>query len=205
MLEDVVERSKYFVQHTPIISVFEIRAMALKALGKEVHAIAVEFNARYLYPDSSEGTEWLHAKVDYPKQEKLREDSINRLREAELFLEKNKKTNPDILETGSGLQYRILNRGNGNKPSVTSKVLVHYEGRFIDGSEFDSSNNRESPSEFIVNQVIDGWIEGLQLMEEGSIFEFFIHPKLAYGEKGNKIIPENSCLIFKVELIGIEK
>jgi len=205
MLEDVVERSKYFVQHTPIISVFEIRAMALKALGKEVHAIAVEFNARYLYPDSSEGTEWLHAKVAYPKQEKLREDSINRLREAELFLEKNKKTNPDILETGSGLQYRILNRGNGNKPSVTSKVLVHYEGRFIDGSEFDSSNNRGSPSEFIVNQVIDGWIEGLQLMEEGSTFELFIHPKLAYGEKGNNTIPGNSCLIFKVELIGIEK
>ena len=118
---------------------------------------------------------------------------------------KNKKTNPDILETGSGLQYRILNRGNGDRPSITSKVLVHYEGRFIDGSEFDSSTKRGSPSEFIVNQVIEGWIEGLQLMEEGSTFQFFIHPKLAYGEKGNKKIPGNSCLVFKVELLGIEK
>ena len=203
ILEDVVEKSKYFVQHTPIISVFEIRAIALKALGKKVHAVAVEFNARYLYPDLSEGTEWLYAKDDNTEQEKLREESLNRLRKAELFLENNKKTNPDIVETGTGLQYKIINKGNGNRPLITSKVKVHYEGRFTDGSEFDSSIKRGDPSEFIVNQVIKGWTEGLQLMREGSIYELFIHPKLAYGEGGNRIVPGNSCLIFKVELIEI--
>ena len=82
-------------------------------------------------------------------------------------------------------------------------VAVHYEGRFTDGSEFDSSIKRESPSEFIVNQVIKGWSEGLQLMKEGSVYEFFIHPDLAYSEKGNRIVPGNSCLIFEVQLIKI--
>ena len=205
ILEDVVERSKYYVQHTPIIDLFKIRAMALKALGKEVHAVAVEFNARYLYPDSSDGTKWLQAKVDYQGQEKLLEENMNRLRKAELFLENNKKTNPDILETSSGLQYRIVKKGDGRRPSMNSKVIVHYEGRFTDGSEFDSSIKRGVPYEFNLNQVIKGWTEGLQIMREGSVYEFFIHPDLAYGEKGNKIIPGNSCLIFKVKLIEISE
>ena len=84
---------------------------------------------------------------------------------------------------------------------MNSKVIVHYEGRFTDGSEFDSSIKRGVPYEFNLNQVIKGWTEGLQIMREGSVYEFFIHPDLAYGEKGNKIIPGNSCLIFKVKLI----
>ena len=203
LLEEVVERSKYFVQHTPIISAFEIRTLALKALGKKVHAVAVEFNARYLYPDPSDGAEWLHTKVSSRGKEKLQVENKKRLRGAESFLEKNKKINPDIVETDSGLQYRIIRGGNGDLPSYNSTVSVHYSGNFVDGSEFDSSIKRGNPSKFMVNQVIKGWTEGLQLMKEGSIYELFIHPKLAYGEGGNRIVPGNSCLIFKVELIKI--
>ena len=88
---------------------------------------------------------------------------------------------------------------------MNSKVIAHYEGRFTDGSEFDSSIKRGVPYEFNLNQVIKGWTEGLQIMREGSVYEFFIHPDLAYGEKGNKIIPGNSCLIFKVKLIEISE
>jgi len=204
ILENVVEKSKYFVQHSPIISAFEMRVLALKMLGKKVHATAVEFNARYLYPDSSEGTEWLHLKRDNQEEkEKFKIKNEERLQEARLFLEKNKKNKPDIVETDSGLQYRIIRSGNGNRPSLNSRVAVHYKGKFVDGSEFDSSIKRGSPSEFIVNGVIKGWTEGLQLMKEGSIYELFIHPKLAYGERGNRIVPGNSCLIFEVELIEI--
>ena len=106
ILEEVVEMSKYFVQHTPIISVFEIIAMALKALGKKLTRLQLN-SMRYLYPDLSEGTEWLHAKVDYPEQEKLGEESLNRLREAELFLEKNKKTILILLRQVQGFNIKL--------------------------------------------------------------------------------------------------
>ena len=83
------------------------------------------------------------------------------------------------------------------------KVKVHYAGRLLDGTEFDSSIERGEPSEFGLNQVIKGWTEGLQLMKVGSKYEFFIHPKIAYGSRGRPSIPPNSVLIFQVELLEI--
>ena len=138
-------------------------------------------------------------------KEKAQEEGKNNLAAADEFLDKNKNENPDVKETPTGLQYRVLKEGEGNSPGKTDRVKVHYAGRLIDGTEFDSSIKREEPSSFGLNQVIKGWTEGLQLMKVGSKFEFFIHPKIAYGTRPKPNIPSNSLLIFEVELLDIIK
>ena len=115
----------------------------------------------------------------------------------------NKEQNADIKETPTGLQYRVLKEGDGESPNKTDRVKVHYVGRLMDGSEFDSSIERDEPTEFGLNQVIKGWTEGLQLMKVGAKYEFFIHPKIAYGQRARPKIPANSVLIFEVELLDI--
>lgn len=130
------------------------------------------------------------------------EAEIN-LERGQAFLDEN-KTKPGILTTGSGLQYEVIEEGSGPKPGPTSNVEVHYEGRLIDGTVFDSSYERGEPISFPLNRVIAGWTEGLQLMNTGSTFRFFIPPDLGYGSRGTGSIPANSVLIFKVELLGIQ-
>ncbi len=140
-------------------------------------------------------------------QRKIRDKSKlegeKNLQVAEQFLEKNKKDRDDINETPTGLQYRVINEGSGDRPNKTDRVKVHYVGRLIDGSVFDSSIERGEPTEFGLNQVIKGWTEGLQLMKVGAKYEFFIHPKIAYGARPRPTIPANSVLIFEVELLDI--
>lgn len=141
-------------------------------------------------------------------QNRIREKEKNQggenLKAAEAFLSENKKK-IDIKETPTGLQYRALKEGDGEKPNADEKVKVHYVGRLIDGTKFDSSIDRGEPAEFGLNQVIKGWTEGLQLMKVGSKYEFFIHPKIAYGSRPRPQIPANSLLIFEVELLEILK
>ena len=125
----------------------------------------------------------------------------NALAKAESFLSKNKSENPGVIETNSGLQYKIIKEGNGKSPSSgMDQVRVQYEGKLIDGTIFDSSYEKGEPFVTRLNRVIKGWTEGIQLMKEGSEYEFFIHPKLAYGDRRNNNIPPNSVLLFKVEL-----
>ena len=119
------------------------------------------------------------------------------------FFEKNKK-NPGVVTTESGLQYKIVKPGYGEKPSPESKVKVHYTGKLVDGKVFDSSVERGEPAVFGVNQVIRGWTEALQLMQVGSKWELYIPSDLAYGPQGNQGIPGGSLLIFEVELLAIE-
>ena len=142
-------------------------------------------------------------KMQQSLREKENKSTQGNLKEAEDFLKKNKKSNKNIIETTSGLQYRIIKKGNGNSPKATDKVRVHYAGRLINGQEFDSSISRGQPAEFQLNRVIKGWTEGLQLMKEGAKYEFFIHPNLGYGNRNSPRIPPNSVLIFEVELIKI--
>ncbi|SNR30422.1 FKBP-type peptidyl-prolyl cis-trans isomerase FklB [Lutibacter agarilyticus] len=126
--------------------------------------------------------------------------------EGEKFLEKN-KDEANVVTTESGLQYIVLKEGSGDKPLATSKVKVHYTGTLLDGTVFDSSVERGTPSEFMVNRVIKGWTEGLQLMPVGSKYKFFIPQDIAYGafpRQGGKIRPFDA-LIFEVELIEITK
>jgi FKBP-type peptidyl-prolyl cis-trans isomerase FklB len=121
------------------------------------------------------------------------------------FLEKN-KADSGVVVLQSGLQYKILKAGTGNKPLPTDKVKVHYHGTLIDGTVFDSSVKRGEPIELNVNGVIQGWQEALQLMPEGSKWKLFIPASLGYGEKGaGGTIGPNSTLIFEVELISIVK
>jgi FKBP-type peptidyl-prolyl cis-trans isomerase FklB len=121
------------------------------------------------------------------------------------FLEKN-KADSGVVVLQSGLQYKILKVGTGNKPSPTDKVKVHYHGSLIDGTVFDSSVQRGEPIELNVNGVIQGWQEALQLMPEGSKWKLFIPSSLGYGEKGaGGAIGPNATLIFEVELLSIVK
>ncbi len=125
--------------------------------------------------------------------------------EGKKFLVENGKKD-GVTTTASGLQYMVLKLGDGPKPTPTSKVKTHYHGTLIDGTVFDSSVQRGEPISFQLNRVIKGWQEGLQLMNVGSKYRFFIPYDLAYGERGapgGKIKPF-ATLIFDVELLGIE-
>ena len=118
------------------------------------------------------------------------------------FLAENSKK-PGIKITSSGLQYEVINQTEGPKPVMTDTVIVHYEGRLIDGTVFDSSYDGE-PAEFPVDVVIPGWTEGLQLMGVGSSFIFYIPSELGYGSRGWGPIPPYAALIFTVELLDIK-
>ena len=121
----------------------------------------------------------------------------------EQFLADNAKK-PGVTVTASGLQYEVLTQGNGRKPKATDSVKCHYEGRLIDGTVFDSSYRRGTPATFGLNQVIAGWTEGVQLMQEGAKYRVYIPFNLAYGANGaGDSIPPYSALIFDVELIEI--
>ena len=122
--------------------------------------------------------------------------------EGEAYMAQN-STRSGVVTTASGLQYEVITQGTGRRPGPTDVVRVHYEGTLIDGTVFDSSFARGQPLEFGLAQVIAGWTEGLQLMNEGSAFRFVIPPDLGYGPHPVGIIPANSTLIFHVELIAV--
>lgn len=111
--------------------------------------------------------------------------------------------NKSVYTTKSGLKYRCLREGNGKKPKATDRVKVHYTGTLIDGTKFDSSVDRGEPITFALNQVIPGWTEGLQLMDEGSKYLLYVPYNLGYGEQPAGAIPPGSTLIFEVELIEV--
>lgn len=120
--------------------------------------------------------------------------------EGKAFLDENVKKE-GVKTTASGLQYKVIDPGKGKTPKATDTVRVHYRGRLIDGTEFDSSYKRGEPAEFPVGGVIKGWTEALQLMKEGAKYELYIPSDLAYGENGaGRDIPPNATLIFEVEL-----
>ena len=121
--------------------------------------------------------------------------------EKDFFAENGAK--PNVVTTDSGLQYEVISEGSGAKPSATDTVRVDYEGTFTGGSTFDSSYARGQPAEFPLNAVIPGWTEGLQLMNVGSKYKFYIPSNLAYGSQGGGPIPPYSALIFEVELLDI--
>ena len=109
-----------------------------------------------------------------------------------------------VVTLPSGLQYKVLREGNGKKPKATDQVKCHYEGMLVDGTMFDSSVQRGEPATFPLNGVIAGWTEGLQLMQEGAKYRFFIPYQLGYGERGaGSSIPPFATLVFDVELIEV--
>ena len=165
--------------------------------NKEKPEISVEYGNQIL--------QTYFEKKKKEEEKRLKEESEKRLKEGEEFLKNNYKEK-DVQVTTSGLQYKVITKGDGQQPGPHSRVKCHYEGRFIDGQVFDSSYKRGEPTVFGLDQVIPGWAEGLQLMNIGSKYEFYIPGDLGYGERGIPgHIPGNTVLIFTVELIDIVK
>lgn len=125
--------------------------------------------------------------------------------EAQVFLDEN-AAKEGVKVTASGLQYKVLKEGEGIRPTAEDEVTVHYTGKLLNGTVFDSSVSRGEPATFPLNRVIPGWTEGVQLMNESAKYEFFIPSDLAYGPQGiPNVIPPHSTLIFEVELIKVNK
>lgn len=180
-----------------------LKSTGLKALNYDVFMKALK--------ESFAGGKHLFTQEDAQKviqkciAEASKEKFSANITEGKAFFEQNKKK-PGILVTASGIQYEVLKRGTGIKPTTADTVTVNYKGTLLNGIEFDSSERQGGPVTFGVTQVVSGWIESLQLMNEGSKFRLYIPYQLAYGEMGNgEIIPPYSSLIFDIELLKVTK
>lgn len=139
--------------------------------------------------------------LGFKDKKQLAEENLS---QGEEFLAENGKRE-GVISLPSGLQYEVIQDGNGDVPTATNTVVTHYRGTLISGVEFDSSYSRGEPASFPVNRVIPGWTEALQLMSVGSKWKLFIPSNLAYGEQGaGKVIEPNATLIFEIELLGIQ-
>jgi len=126
------------------------------------------------------------------------------IEEGEKFLAQN-KLKPGIKTTASGLQYEVIREGTGIKPAAIDTFVAHYRGTLLNGTEFDASYNRGQPLTMGVSQVIKGWTEGLQLMQVGSKYKFYIPYNLGYGTNGQGQIPGGALLVFEVDLLDVKK
>lgn len=175
-----------------------LKSQGFEDLNYEVVAKAMADNAKgepMLNPASA------NAIVSEYHQELNKSKFGAMLEEGVAFLADNAKKE-GVVSLASGLQYKVLKEGEGNKPAATSKVNVHYEGRLLNGQVFDSSYKRGESISFGLNQVIKGWTEGLQQMNIGAKYELYIPYDLAYGERGSgQAIPPYAALIFIVELL----
>lgn len=140
-------------------------------------------------------------------EQQLRQQQMSRMQEqaqqGQQFLQTN-QAKEGVQQSASGLQYQVLEEGEGESPSASDTVRVHYRGTLVDGTQFDSSYDRGEPAEFPVDAVIPGWTEALQLMKPGAKYRLVIPPNLAYGQEGRPpVIPPSSVLIFDVELLDV--
>ncbi len=176
-------------------------------VGLNLRAFSAGYNTAYLDRDSlySEN-DMQNALIEYQSNADQRaleiqqEKSALNLEVANHFLKYN-KDQPNIRTTESGLQYRVIKQGKGASPTLSDTATVHYQGKLLDESVFDDSFERGVPDEFALENVVDGFAEAVTLMNRGATYEFFVPPKLGYGEEGNVVIEPNSLLIFTIELI----
>ncbi|WP_028319320.1 FKBP-type peptidyl-prolyl cis-trans isomerase [Desulfobulbus elongatus] len=163
-------------------------------------------NKPLLTPEDAATIQQAFAKRQQEKQIQKTMAMVQKNRKAaEEFLKAN-KAKEGVVETKSGLQYKIVKKGQGAKPTPADTVKVHYKGSLLDGKEFDSSYKRNEPAVFQVNQVIAGWQEALPLLETGTTAELYIPPDLAYGDRGAPpVIEPGSMLVFQVELLEIQQ
>lgn len=184
-----------------------------KSFANYINSVDSNFNKDKIIEGFAKSIKGI-SKDDYSKQEsffkKWAEERDSKKAEelktsAQKYLDENKKKE-GVKETKSGLQYQVLQDAIGEKPTVQDTVIVHYEGKLIDGTVFDSSYKRGETAEFPLLNVIPGWTEGICLMPIGSKYRFVIPYNLAYGDHGaGGVIPPYSTLIFEVELKGIKK
>ena len=147
----------------------------------------------------------LQARIQAKQKQAFEAKAQESLKKSQEFLAEN-KTKEGIQTTESGLQYKVLKEGTGKSPSPQDTVEVHYEGKLIDGTVFDSSYERGEPIEFQLSRVIKGWTEGVTLMKEGAKYILYIPPDLGYGQRGaGEQIGPNEALIFEVELLDVKE
>ena len=181
---------------------------APEALTKEETAELEKLRAavapRLSEEETKKSMEEMQAKVSAQKEEETKKLSETNAAEGKKFLDEN-KAKEGVQVTASGLQYKVITEGTGTKPKATDTVSVHYVGKLVNGTEFDSSRKHgDQPVTFPVNGVIPGWTEALQLMPQGSKWELYIPSDLAYGPGGSGPIPAAATLIFEVELLDVK-
>lgn len=160
-------------------------------------------SSSYDFPTSQSIFRDLTMALSAVEEQRAEEDSFQTLEDGVAFLEENGRKE-NVITTESGLQYEVVTLGDGPMPTATSTVTVHYEGKLLDGTVFDSSYDDGEPISFPLGNVIPGWTEGLQLMPVGSTYMLYLPSNLAYGSQSGGPIPANSTLIFKVELLEVE-
>ncbi|MGK9475224.1 FKBP-type peptidyl-prolyl cis-trans isomerase [Melioribacter sp. OK-6-Me] len=190
-----------------------------QSIGKNISDPQLNINYEVLYhglKDQSEGKSLLtesqiqtmmirlNQKLIAMRNARIDEQKVKNKKAADEFLTEN-KNKEGVVTLPSGLQYKVLVKGDGPSPKENSIVKVHYKGTTIDGKVFDSSYDRGEPAEFELNRVIKGWTEALQLMHVGDKWVLYIPPELGYGETGaGEVIEPNSLLIFEVELLEVK-
>jgi len=174
----------------------DVLGKAIKDILTDQKALLTDQEAKTILAD-------LQKEMQTKKQEKMKALGEKNKKESAAFLAENMKKD-GVKTLPSGLQYKVITEGNGKTPGETDTVTVQYTGRLVDGTEFDSSYKRGQAATFAVNKVIKGWTEALQLMKEGSKWQLFIPPNLAYGENGGGPIGPNAALIFDVELVSVQ-
>lgn len=202
----------------PVIEAFELVTLDQRLsytlglnFGQSIKALPVQFDVKLLdrgIRDAIESGEPLLSPQQLQKtMQEFQMQMTAHYKQQEEIGETFRKDNggrEEVTVTATGLQYEVLKAGDGPSPKATDRVMVHYRGTLIDGTEFDSSFKRGDPVTFALNQVISGWTEGVQLMKVGAKYKFVVPSKLAYGQRGSppKIGP-NETLIFDIELIKI--
>lgn len=185
------------------------------AMGKQLQAMGMkEINSESFKDGVKVAFDGGEPEISVDEAQKLINDYLQDLEkkaeakareEGDKFLAENGKKE-NVKTTASGLQYVVEKEGEGAQPGAEDEVTVHYTGKLLNGTVFDSSVNRGEPATFPLNRVIPGWTEGVQLMKEGAKYTFFIPSDLAYGPSGvPNVIPPHSTLIFEVELIKVNK
>lgn len=167
-----------------------------------VHGVRDHLSGEESRVDAEEADRVLTAMME-ARQAEAASESLKNLEAGLAFLEEN-GAREEVVTLDSGLQYEVLEAGEGTRPEATDTVTTHYEGRLIDGTVFDSSYRRGEPASFPLNRVIPGWTEGLQLMSPGAKYRLYVPAELAYGDRAAGSIPPNSTLIFDVELLEVE-
>jgi FKBP-type peptidyl-prolyl cis-trans isomerase FkpA/FKBP-type peptidyl-prolyl cis-trans isomerase FklB len=180
---------------------------SLKDQGVEVDVNMIAVSIKDVLEGRKRRLDWeelraARMKIREQRMAKGKEERESNKKEGEAFLEEN-KGKEGVKVTDSGLQYKVLEEGDGKSPSVEDTVRVHYKGTLINGETFDSSYERGEPVEFPLSGTIKGFTEGLQLMKVGGKWKFFVPANLAYGEINHQGIPPNATLIFEVELLEI--
>lgn len=182
-----------------------IKELNIEDFARGIAAVYSGTKPEMTFDEAKRTVQEFFTKLDAELQENNKKAAAQNRQIGEAFLAENAKRD-GIHVTESGLQYEILESGNGDKPTANDKVEVHYTGKLIDGTVFDSSIERGVPAMFGVTQVIPGWVEALQLMREGDSWRLYIPSDLAYGPQGaGGLIGPDTTLIFDVKLLRVIK